>query len=135
MLEVVTDPAGQMISSPYEVTFYSFTVELADALIRLRRAPNGFLVKAIQVEPEDSKMAEAPVPTPVATTLPVAPPGTPQTPIEGRSRIPRPPPPTPTRPAPAPAAGRPQPSDKPVRLLREKRLKITLLVYALKPAK
>ena len=134
VLEVVTDPAGQMISSPYEVTFYSFTVELADVMNRLRRAPHGFLVKAIQVEPEDNKMAEVPVPTPVAANLPVAPPGTPQTPIEGRSRIPRPPPPAPARPAAAPAPGRPLASDKPVRLLKEKRLKVTLLVYALKPA-
>src|SRR5262249_33813999 len=58
VLDVVTDPSGQMISSPYEFTFFSFTAELADVVNRLERSDYGFLLKAIQVEPEDGKMGE-----------------------------------------------------------------------------
>jgi len=131
VLEVVPDPTGQMVSSPYEVTFYSFSAEVADVLNRLHRSPHGFLVKAIQVEPEDSKLAEAPG-SAVAAVLPVA--GTTPPPQTGRSRF-LPPPTAPNRPAPPPAAARPPANDRPVHLLKEKRLKVTLLVYALKPAK
>jgi hypothetical protein len=126
VLEVVSDPAGHMISSPYEVTFYSFSVEVADVLSRLHRSPHGFLVKAIQVEPEDSKMGDAAGPW-VGGGNPPPPP-----PTNRLDRF-RQPPGTNRLVAPVPVT-RPAASDKPVYLLKEKRLKVTLLVYALKPA-
>lgn len=128
-LEVVTDPSGQMIISPYEVTFFSFTAEVADVLNRLERSPNGFLVKAVQVEPEDSKMADAPELGPgrnPSPTQPMPPFARPRFPANTNRPIVNPVNPAPQRPATA--------SDKPVYLLKEKRLKATLLVYALRPA-
>lgn len=127
VLEVVTDSTSQMVSSPYEFTFYSFSAEVADVLNRLHRSPHGFLVKAIQVEPEDGKMADAFGPAFAAVNLP-----TPTTPPPPRFR---PPPPNPNRPAVAAPVTRPSLSDRPVHLLKEKRLKVTLLIYAIKPAK
>jgi len=127
VLEVVSDSSGQMISSPYEVTFYSFSAEVADVLNRLYRSPHGFLVKAIQVEPEDSKMADAAGPGIGGVNPPPPPP-----PPNRADRF-RPPPGTNRLAVPVPVT-RPAASDKPVHLLKEKRLKVTLLVYALKPA-
>ncbi len=125
VLEVVSDPAGHMVSSPYEVTFYSFSAEVADVLNRLYRSPHGFLVKAIQVELEDSKMADAVGPGFGGVNPPPPPPPPRQLPQRfntNRVALVAPPP-------------RPAASDRPVHLLKERRLKVTLLVYALKPAK
>jgi hypothetical protein len=132
VLAAVTDPAGQMISNPYEVTFFSFSVEVADVLNRLHRSTNGFLVKAIQVEPEDSKMTDNVNPVNPTRELPVGPAA--QTPLNPQARL-RPPPTNVIRPPPPPPTGKPGLSDKPVHLLKERRLKVTMLVYALRPVK
>jgi len=131
VLDVMTDPTGQMIN-PYEVTFYSFTAEIADVLNRLDRSPHGLLVKAVQVEPEDGRMAENFGPGFANTELPVNPPNRPLPPDRRQLR------PQPTNAANRllpPPTGRPTASDRPVILLKEKRLKATLLIYALRPAK
>ena len=125
-LELVTDTTSHMVSSPYEITFYSFSVEVADVLNRIHRSPHGFLVKAIQVEPEDGKLADAAGPAFPTGNLPVN-----QTTPPNRGDRFRPPN-TNRVVAPTPAA-RPTASDRPVHLLKEKRLKVTLLLYALKP--
>ena len=127
-LEVVTDPSGQMIISPYELTFFSFSAEVADVLNRLERSPNGFLVKAVQVELEDSRMSDTPEgfgPRNPPQTQPMRPFAQPRFPVNTNRPIVSPVHPIPPR----PAAG-----DKPVYLLKEKRLKATLLIYALRPA-
>ncbi|HEU0010098.1 MAG TPA: Amuc_1100 family pilus-like protein [Verrucomicrobiae bacterium] len=131
VLEAVSEPAGHMVSSPYEVTFYSFSSEVADVLNRLHRSRHGFVLKAIQVEPEDSKMADGVGPALATVNLPVNQPA--PTPPNRVDRF-RPPPGTNRPVVPAPVA-KPTASDKPVHLLKERRLKATLLVYALKPAK
>ena len=132
VLEVVPDSTGQMSSNPYELTFFGFSVEVADVLNRLYRSTNGFLVKSVQVEPEDSKMADAAGQVFAAVNLPVNP-ATP-TPPDARARL-RAATPSVNRPTPAPLAGKPSLSDRPAHLLKERRLKVTMLVYALRPAK
>jgi hypothetical protein len=128
-LEVVTDSSGQMISSPYELTFFSFSAEVADVLNRLERSPHGFLVKAIQVEPEDSRMSDAVSPT--GTPGNNNPPPTLPNRAFAQPRFPANTNRVPVNPVPP----RPAASDKPVHLLKEKRLKATLLIYTLRPAK
>ena len=128
-LDVMPDAAGHMVSHPYEFTFYCFSTEVADVLNRLERSTNSFLLKAIQVEPEDSKNTEgvgAPqiLPGSERTSPPPPPrPRFPQPPSTNRVVTPVPPRPT------AAAAG----NDRPVTLLKEKRLKVTLLIYATRP--
>lgn len=136
---IITNAAAAV--HPYEVTFTCFSAELGQVLSALARSPHGFVVKAVQVEPESLQLADA------GGVLP--PPGAEPGLMAGQPAPPRfvggrqPPPgrgvPPPARPgvvAPAVAPPRPGPgSDRPVVLLKERRLRVTLLVYAIKPAK
>jgi|SRR6185503_2255795 hypothetical protein len=124
VLDVMNDPAGHMVSHPYEFTFYSFTTELAEVLNRLQRSTNGFLLKAIQVEPEDKTDAIASAP-PVNLQNP-------ERPVPPVRRSP-PPPGATNRVAAPPPVARPTANDRPVTLLKEKRLKVTMLIYATRP--
>jgi hypothetical protein len=141
-LALTTNETTGAVSSPYEITFYCLSSELAAALEGLNKSPYGFLVKAIHVEPAPEGPAGpgAPLPsigpgTPPPGTFP--PPGTPPRRFPGGPGGPPPqaPPPGPRGPVFAPAPGRGSASDKPVVLLKERRLKVTLLIYALRNAK
>ena len=124
-------PAAQAAVHPYELTFFSFTTELATVMNGLEKSPHGFVLKALMVEPDAS--------APGANVAPQGGPGG----VEGgspvRPQAPRPPrfppPGVPPRPAANPTAVRPVVNDKPVYVLKEKRLKVTMLVYTIKPAK
>jgi len=122
--------AAQAAIHPYELTFFSFTSELAAVMNGLEKSPHGFVLKALMVEPDAS--------APGASAGPQGGPGVegappPRLPPRRPDRFnPQPPP----RPVPnAATAVRPVVNDKPVYVLKEKRLKVTMLVYAIKPAK
>jgi hypothetical protein len=121
---------AQAASHPYEFIFFCFTSELAALLNGLERSPHGFILKAIMVEPDSS--------------APGAVGGFPGAVPEGGAPPPRPLPPRPRfnqppqvggRPAVPTAGPRPPAIDRPVHVLKEKRLKVTMLVYTIKPAK
>jgi hypothetical protein len=124
--------ASSIIRSPYEVTFHCLSGDLAAVLQGLAASPHGFVVKAVQVEPAPEPAANVgpgqiirqPQVRPIPAPAPAPAPGQPAAPP------PRAPPPG------GPVAGRPAAApDKPVVLLREKRLKVTLLIYAIRTAK
>jgi hypothetical protein len=127
-------------SHPYELTYYCFSSELAQVLNGLARSPHGFTVKALMTEPEGGgAVADAGLPGMAAAE--VAPPNNPGV---------RPPPggvgpggrfgtggrpPGGVNPPPRPGVvqpPKPAGTDRPVILLKEKRLKVTMLVYAIK---
>lgn len=122
------------ILTPYQITFRSFTPELAQVLCGFATSPNGFIVKSINVEPAP---ATAEAVNPAAAVAPVyspapaaAPPVASGKAAEDRYAI-RPttpiPQPQPTY-APAAAAA----SSAPKTVLNEKQLKITMLVQIVK---
>ena len=92
---------------PYEVTFQCFSSELSSALEDLERAPYGFLVKSVVVDPAEDRA------TPPGTP-PGAPPGAPP----GR------------RFGPGPATNAPTGL---VTLINEKLLRVTLRIEVIKP--
>jgi hypothetical protein len=117
------------------VTFGCLSSELAAVLQGLAESPNGFLVKAIHVEPA----AEAGA---VPGTNPGSPLPGPNNPPPGGPVRQRPPggpnqPPPANRPPPTvtPTVQRGGAADKPILLLKERRLKVTLLIYAIKAVK
>ena len=124
-LKVQTNSTTGTVNSPYEVTFGCLSSELAAVLEGLASSKHGFVVKAINVEPA----AEMPTNAPAGF---IGAPGNP--PSRG----------APPRQAPS---GRPQPAvgtpnaasragtDRPVILLNERRLKVTLLIYVIKAVK
>ena len=117
LLLVETNVSTETIRSPYELTFNCLSSDLASVLQGFLQSPHGFIVKAIHVEPA----AEPPS---------VTPPGGANQP---RTRQP---PPQQTRPVPPAAASSAKPgSDKSVIILKERRLKVTLLVYVVRPVK
>ena len=124
-LGIITNVEAQVITSPYEVTFYGFSGSLAQIMTALARAPYGVVIKAIQVEGEDaSKVADAGgLPAQgVAGVTPAGPPLARQ----------------PGRPLPPGAAGlRPPPGGarRTQTILDEKPFKVTLLLYVVKPLK
>ena len=121
--EMIT--VAQAASHPYELTFFSFTSELAAVLNGLERSPHGFVVKAMMVEPDSSAPGAAPVgPGGVVAPQPIR-----QPPPRGRFQ------PQPQFRPPPGAAVRSVANDSPVYVLKEKRLKVTMLVYTIKPAK
>lgn len=110
-LKVETNAATGTVSSPYEISFGCLSSELAQVLEGLAASPHGFVVKAVQVEPIVEATTNAP---------PMS--------IQGTVQQPR------YRPTVAPAANRPG-MDRPIILLNERRLKVTLLIYAIKAVK
>jgi len=134
-LKVETNAATGTVRSPYEVTFGCLSSELSSVLQGLAESPHGFLVKAIHVEP----MAETGA---GAGPNPGSPSSGPNTPPPGGPIRQRPPggpnqPPPANRPPPTvtPAVQRGGAADKPILLLKERRLKVTLLIYAIKAVK
>ncbi|MEY2410559.1 MAG: hypothetical protein QOF48_3229 [Verrucomicrobiota bacterium] len=122
---------AEAASHPYEFTFFCFTSELAAVLNSLERSPQGFVTKAMMVEPDPSAPG-APAGTGIGTSQP--PPPHFQPPPGRNPNLPRLPLPRPGVPV-APGVARPPANDKPLYVLKEKRLKVTMLVYAIKPAK
>ncbi len=135
-LKVQTNAETGTVTSPYEITFGCLSSDLATVLQSLAESPHGFVVKAICVEPAAEPAAAQPgAPQPAGGTPPgQGPPG--ETPRR------RGPPPVQVQPVPRPAptgvvtpAAKPGSADRPVLLLKERRLKATLLIYAIKTAK
>lgn len=124
LLPVVTNAPTETIQSPYELTFNCLSSDLAAVLQGFLKSPHGFIVKAVHVEPA----VEAPAPGQQG--------GAPNQPIRPGQPPPRPAPGRPLPPPTAPPAvgGKSLASDKSVILLKERRLKVTLLVYAIRPA-
>ena len=114
LLKVETNAATGTVQSPYELVFNCLSSDLAVAMQGFLSSRHGFVVKGVHVEPV------------VEAVGPNAP---------GPGNQPNRPP---TRGQPLPAvapASRPGPGDKPNILLKERRLKVTLLVYAIRAAK
>ncbi len=123
-LKVQTNLVTGTVASPYEFTFGCLSTEMAAVLEGLAASPHGFVVKSVVVEPGVDTSTNAPVTMPaVGQRGPTAPPT--------------------NRPRPGGAAAanaastRQAVGDKPVFLLREKRLTVTLSIHAIKalPAK
>ncbi|MFM1768774.1 MAG: hypothetical protein RJA22_1303 [Verrucomicrobiota bacterium] len=120
---ITTNASVPAVTHPFEVTFTCFSAEVAQVLASLARSPYGFLVKAVQIEPESAQGHDG-GPSPVAAGAQA---GASVQPGAGRRpgvKLVEP------RPA-APVAT----STRPTVLLKERRLKVTLLVYAIRPAK
>jgi hypothetical protein len=135
-LLIETNTLAQVVTSPYEITFHSYSSDLAQVMTAFRKSPFGLVVKAVQVEPEEGMKADAPgspPPQPESTPrLPTArqPRQVPPNPtVQGRPPL-QPPP----NPLPYPGARRAA-ADRPTILLNEKRLKVTVLLYVVKPLK
>ncbi len=128
-------------ASPYQVEFQSFSPELAVVLGTFCKSTNGFLVKAIQVEPvAEAVGAGGPGPGVVVPAAPVNAPQ-PQPPLRVvppgviPSRVP-----PPGTPPPGPAIVRPPGAGAPATeglktVLNEHLLKITFLIDVVKPSK
>jgi hypothetical protein len=131
---ITTNEQTSTMFSPYEVTFHCLSSELAAALEGFNTSPYGFLVKAVQVSPlvEEAPAAAAvagPINPPVqGNRPPQRPPGR----FEGGGS---PPPAAPLQPGVPPTAVKPASSDRQAVVLKEKRLKVTLLIYALRTTK
>lgn len=127
-LKIETNALTGTISTPYELTFGCLSSELAAVLEGLAASPHGFIVKAVQVDPTIESGTNSPAmnQTGVGGQPPVRRPG-----VGGQ--------PAPLRPqqgvAPAGASAKPGPADRPVFLLKERRLKVTLLIYVIKAVK
>lgn len=123
-LGIVTNTEAQVITSPYEVTFYSFSGSLAQIMTAFAKAPFGVVLKAMQVEGEDaSKVADAGgapgqggAVANQARPAQLKPPGRPAAQLK-------------------PAAGGVAASRRAVTILDEKPFKVTLLLYVVKPIK
>ena len=127
-LGIVTNTEAQVITSPYEITFYSFSGNLAQIMAALAKAPYGVVLKAIQVEGEDaSKLADAGGP-PVQGVAGVVPPRLPPGRAPG-GVVPAVAPPRPGTGAAAAGSRRAQTK------LDEKPFKVTMLLYVVKPLK
>jgi len=137
------------VLTPYQITFRSFSPELAQVLAALANSPHALVVKGLNVEPAAATVTEPPSYAPVAPVVPVYPdrrvgvlprteaagemmlrmPGFGRGGMPGFGRGGPPPPAAPPQyyvaPAPAVKAGLPV-------LLNEKQLRITLLVQVVK---
>ncbi|MCU0782826.1 MAG: Amuc_1100 family pilus-like protein [Verrucomicrobia bacterium] len=59
------------VLTPYQITFRSFSPELAQVLAGLANSPNAFVVKGLNVEPAAATVAESPLDAPVAPVVPI----------------------------------------------------------------
>jgi hypothetical protein len=149
ILKVETNAAAGTVTSPYEVTFHCLSTELATVIQGFLASTNGFVVKSVYVEPAVEIAAAGapgpgqPPPPNVAPDPRPRPPNRPPPQPPGAGGVPRPPvpgvpgAPVPALPAPFPAAVKPAAAggDRPVILLKERRLRVTLLVYAIRALK
>ncbi len=131
------------LASPYQIEFRSFSPELASVLESFYKSTNGFLVKAIQVEPETEPAGVvAPATTGAAPSAPAGvtqPPPQPRVPPPGVP-IPRMPPAGAPPAQPGPAIAKPPgavaPASEGIKtVLNEKLLKITFLIDVIRPSK
>jgi hypothetical protein len=141
VIKSVTNEMG--VLTPYEITFRSFTPELALVLAGFASSPFGLVVKTINVEPGP---AAPPTPETPATPQPVYIQPTPvfqPTPRSeemkfrqryglGPSGAPPPPPPPQYVPAPVPAGGAPATPRGLPTVLDERQLKITIMLNVVK---
>jgi hypothetical protein len=136
-LRIETNAATGTVTSPYEITFGCLSSDLTTVLQGMASSPHGFIVKAIHVEPAAQAAANAPGVNPPPGPIQPQPPGS--NPPNRQRTIPGQPPPAAKLPpaaavAPPPAA-KPGAGDRPIVLLKESRLKVTLLIYAIKTVK
>ncbi len=135
-----TNDLTKTISNPYQVTFHSFSAELAAALEGFYKSQHGIIVKTVTVEPApEATAAQAGGQQGQVATggqVPTRPPGTSATPTT------QPPPGTvapgvqpAVRPAAPPAGGTRRPGAPEVlkTVLNEKLLKITMAIEVIKP--
>ena len=123
-LGIETNLASGTVSSPYEVTFGCLSSDLGVVLQALAQSPHGFIVKVVHVEPTVETGTNQPSAQPIGVGA--QPPG--------RRPVTQLPPGT--RPQPVGASPtRPGAGDKQINLLKERRLKATLLIYAIKKVK
>jgi hypothetical protein len=131
-LNIETNTEIGTVSSPYELTFGCLSSDLASVLQGLAASPHGFIVKAIHVEQAAQPAAVAPGANPPVPSNPTPSPIRPRVPggqpAPGRVAAP------PAATAPAPAT-RTASGDRPIVLLKENRLKVTLLIYVIKAVK
>ena len=136
------------LANPYQIEFRSFSPELASVLESFYKSTNGFLVKAIQVEPEtEPGGVGGPVPTGAAPSAPAS-----VTPPPPQPRVlppgvappgvapPRVPPAVAPPAQPGPAIAKPPGAVAPAAegiktVLNEKLLKITFLIDVIRPSK
>ena len=136
-LRIETNAATGTVTSPYELTFGCLSTDLALVLQGLGAATHGFIVKAIHVEPAAQAAANAPGANPQGGANPPQPPNNSpirQRPIPGQAPGAAKLPPPVAAPSPPPTA-RPGTGDRPIVLLKESRLKVTLLIYVIKTAR
>ncbi len=138
LLKVETNAATETVSSPYELTFNCLSSDLAAVMQGFISSSHGMVVKALHVEPAaEAAGPNLPVGRPGVHSDPVprpTPPGTPGQPPPLARPLPGAAPPPLAASAP-PLAGRSVASDRPIVLLKERRLKVTLLVYVIKTLK
>jgi hypothetical protein len=134
-LNIETNAETGAVSSPYELSFGCLSSDLAVVLQRLATSPHGFIVKAVHVEPMAQPAGAAPAPGQPPGPQPQPPlgPQPPRRPLPGQ--IPPAGRPLPPGALPAPAVAKGGAGDRPIQLLKESRLKATLLIYAIKTAK
>jgi hypothetical protein len=135
-LNIETNAETGTVSSPYELSFGCLSSDLALVLQGLAASRHGFIVKAIHVEPMAQAAANVPGGgQPIPGQLQPANPNQPRPrPLPGQApgaaKLPTP------AAVPVPGAARSgSASDRPIQLLKESRLKATLLIYVIKTAK
>lgn len=136
-LEMRSETNDLAVLSPYQITFRSFSPELAQVLCGFAASANGVIIKSVNVEPAAPTAADVATSPPVTyySPPPVAVPTfpTPRSAEDGVGRgLPGrydrgPSAPVATTPAPAPVA-----STAPRTVLNEKQLKVTMLVQVVK---
>jgi len=134
--KVTTNTQSGMVTSPYELTFHCLSSGLAVVMDGFIRSPHGFVVKAVHIEPVAATGGPAPGPGGVQP-LPPAPGSKPPGNPPGVGALP-PPRPGAVRVPGAPAAGgaaKPAAGDRSFVLLKEQRLKVTMLVHVIKAVK
>ncbi len=126
------------VITPYEVTFRSFTPELALVLSGLAASPYGLLVKSINVEPAPASTVAETTITPVFYSTPSTPTASPVDPAQafrsrygltGKDRYGPGPTPAPAAPA-AVAAPVARPTIQ--TLVKERQLKVIMLIHVVK---
>jgi hypothetical protein len=129
--QTVTNDVTKTVSNPYEVTFHSFSAEIAQALEGFYKSPHGMIVKTLAVKPAPeapNRPGAAPpprpnvIPPPGGPIRPNVPPGAP-------GAVPPAVAPVPMQPRPA------RPGQKEVlkTVLNEKLLEATVLIEIIKP--
>jgi hypothetical protein len=133
--QTVTNDLTHTVSNPYEVTFHSFSAELAAALQGFYKSPYGIIVKSLAVEPAPEVQLPPGQPrNPIFLPRPgVPPPGAavPAVPQQQPGAIQ----PGAVLPRPVPRAGGPAQKEVLQTILNEKLLKITLFIEVIKPLK